>query len=97
MMLCYLENMNHYERIHVLKKMEYNLKNYDKKETKKEIFKILNKCRCCSDHQVNKPSIEDFNNFYGKYHHISENKIKFCKCPCRHICRMICNEVYSNK
>lgn len=93
----YLENLNHYERIHVLKKMEYNLKNYNKQDIKIEIFKILNNCKCCKDHQTNKPSINDLYNFDGNYPNFQQNIKKCCQCPCRHICRTICQEVYTNK
>jgi len=92
-----LEDLNHYERIHILKKMEYNLDNYNKIDIKIEIFKILHNCKCCTDHQINKPSIKDLYNFNGKYPLSSLNNIKCCNCPCRHMCRMICKEVYVNK
>ena len=90
----YLKNLNYYERIHVLKKMEYNMDNYSKNDVKIEIFKILNNCKCCNDHQINKPSVSNLYNFDGNYSSPTQNNKKCCICPCKHICRTICRELF---
>lgn len=54
---------------------------------KKEVLRVLNLCKCCDRHQINRPNklkkwIElDINNN-------QENHI--CECNCRHLARYIC-------
>ena len=55
-----------------------------------DVLKTLNACKCCAKHQINKPKnmepwIETEFNF---------TQDRTCKCPCRHLARFICREVY---
>ncbi len=64
----------------------------DKNKSSKalEIFNICLSCRCCTRHQINKPTTWseyfDYNNNLSIYEHTS------CNCNCRHLARMICRK-----
>lgn len=48
----------------------------------------LKNCVCCDRHKINFPSIGN----PVKYNLTKNTTPKTCKCPCRHIARMICRE-----
>lgn len=48
----------------------------------------LKNCACCDRHKINFPSIGN----PVKYSLTKNDTPKTCKCPCRHIARMICRE-----
>ena len=53
----------------------------------------LMNCRCCKNHQHNRPTTEMLmNEFLPPYSEKSFHKIKRCKCRCRHLARQMCRE-----
>jgi hypothetical protein len=63
----------------------------EKLEICKEIEALpreLTDCVCCERHKINFPSIGN----PVKYNLFKNNTPNVCKCPCRHISRMICRE-----
>lgn len=53
-----------------------------------ELPRELKNCFCCERHKINFPSIGN----PVKYNLIKNNTPNACKCPCRHISRIICGE-----
>ena len=53
---------------------------------KKEALKILNMCKCCERHQINRPNV------LKKWIDTDMNFIQdsICECDCRHLARHIC-------
>lgn len=55
-----------------------------------EIVIALTECNCCIDHKKNRPVIFEKINDKSINDFIYPFKKKVCKCPCRHISRIIC-------
>ena len=64
------------------------LNNMSKCEREQMII-LLNTCKCCDRHQVNRPTYTHYKNGLIPHYSLSTSDSK-CKCPCRHICRFIC-------
>jgi hypothetical protein len=54
-----------------------------------ELPRELNNCSCCERHKINFPILG--NRIVSKEYTVNFPQ-KECKCPCRHIARMICRE-----
>lgn len=56
-------------------------------------FNIVSNCKCCKEHQKNRP--KQCNTNYN-YEFKNNREEKSCKCLCRHVCRMMNKAVQNN-
>lgn len=75
------------------------------KDECERIMQILENCDCCERHQKNKPTLKHLQEGYIPdicFDYTAQPKIsiwnnndycKKCKCPCRHISRLLCMEI----
>ncbi len=58
------------------------------REHEENLFKILYECKCCDEHNKNKP-VSLYSGHMGHMGHMGHSKLsnKECKCPCRHTMR----------
>ena len=55
-----------------------------------KMITLLNTCKCCNEHQIRRPTLQQFLNKYVPEYSTSVKKIKKCKCNCRSFCRDLC-------
>ncbi|VVU94416.1 hypothetical protein CPAV1605_138 [seawater metagenome] len=105
--LDYLVQLQHKENFKIIQNdilkiaaiKRFSIANHDPfdmimdRDEAKLMLSILNKCKCCNEHQLRKPSLNDYDNFFVPEYptkHICASRKTNCNCSCRHISRHIC-------
>lgn len=71
----------------------FEINNIWGKDHCRRMMEVLLECKCCMEHQTNRPTLEDFDNGVVPNYKTHSSIIKNCKCPCRCISRDICRDV----
>ncbi len=105
--LDYLVQLEHIENFKIIKNdilkiaaiKRFSIKNHDPfdiimdRQEARLMLSILNECKCCQEHQLRKPSLLDYDNYFvPKYStkRFGISKKTECNCSCRHTSRHIC-------
>lgn len=59
----------------------------------RRMMEVLLECKCCIDHQKNRPTLEDFDSGIVPHYNTHISSVKSCKCSCKHISRAICRDI----
>lgn len=87
--ICSLMKFAHFNCNLGLSMNNYSLHYNNKIINKSSVFNTLNACKCCSRHQINKPTkIALWNE--TEFHNTQDTA---CSCPCRHLSRFLCRVV----
>jgi hypothetical protein len=56
-------------------------------------IETVTRCECCSEHQSKRPTVQMYLDYFIPEYPVKKKRPKPCKCPCRHLARMICREM----